>query len=84
VLEFTTPPRQPLRAMYLLYFRVILPWVGRLISRHRSAYAYLPATVLGFPGPGELASRIESAGFKGVRWELLSGGIAALHVAVRH
>ena len=52
ILEFTTPPRQPMRALYLLYFRHLLPEIGRLVSKHRSAYSYLPESVLAFPGPG--------------------------------
>ena len=83
ILEFTTPPRQPLRGLYLLYFRRILPLIGRLVSRHRHAYAYLPASVLEFPTPPELGAALERAGFEDVRWELYSGGIVAAHIAVR-
>ena len=83
VLEFTTPSWQPFRALYLAYFRHILPWIGRLVSRHGSAYSYLPASVLAFPPPAELAARLESAGFTVVRWERWTGGIAALHLAGR-
>lgn len=57
VLEFATPSARVLRALYLLYFRRILPLVGRLVSRHGSAYAYLPASVLEFPAPAEFNSR---------------------------
>ncbi|MGD8277383.1 MAG: ubiquinone/menaquinone biosynthesis methyltransferase, partial [Gemmatimonadota bacterium] len=46
ILEFTTPSWQPFRGLYLFYFRQVLPRIGRLVSRHRSAYDYLPATVL--------------------------------------
>ncbi len=83
VLEFTTPSWQPFRALYLAYFRHILPWIGRLVSRHGSAYSYLPASVLEFPAPAELAARIESAGFTAARWETWTGGIVALHLAER-
>lgn len=83
ILEFTTPPRQPLRGLYLLYFRRVLPLIGRLVSRHRHAYAYLPASVLAFPTPSELGAALQSAGFEDVRWELYSGGIVAAHSAVR-
>lgn len=83
VLEFTTPPRQPLRAAYLLYFRRILPLIGRLVSGHDVAYDYLPESVLAFPEPAALAARMQDAGFTSVRWELLTGGIAAIHVGLR-
>lgn len=79
ILEFMTPAWQPFRAAYLLYFRHILPLVGRVISKHGSAYTYLPASVLEFPGPAELGRRLENAGFEGVGWEVMTGGIVATH-----
>ena len=51
ILEFTTPPRQPMRAAYFFYFRRVLPIIGRLISRHRDAYDYLPESVLDLSQP---------------------------------
>jgi demethylmenaquinone methyltransferase / 2-methoxy-6-polyprenyl-1,4-benzoquinol methylase len=83
ILEFMTPAWQPFRWLYLFYFRRILPLVGRLVSRHGSAYAYLPASVLEFPEPAELARRMEAAGFDGVRWDVMTGGIVAAHHATR-
>jgi demethylmenaquinone methyltransferase/2-methoxy-6-polyprenyl-1,4-benzoquinol methylase len=82
VLEFTTPPNRLVRAGYHLYFRRILPVVGRVVSGHPWAYRYLPESVGEFPGPRELAGLFESVGFGGVGWRLLSGGIAALHWGV--
>lgn len=83
VLEFMTPRWQPFRALYLFYFRRILPLVGRLVSRHGSAYAYLPASVLAFPEPDALAAMMQASGFTRVRWEALAGGIVAVHVGER-
>ncbi len=83
VLEFSTPRHQPMRAMYLGYFRHVLPLVGRLVSKHRSAYDWLPASVLAFPEPDELARRMEASGFETVRWRSLWGGIVAIHTGVR-
>lgn len=83
ILEFTTPAWQPFRGAYLFYFRRVLPAIGRMISGHGSAYEYLPASVLAFPSPSELADRIRRAGFRDVRWERWTGGIVALHTAVR-
>lgn len=83
ILEFTTPAWRPFRALYLLYFRHVLPRIGRVVSRHRSAYDYLPATVLDFPDPEELARRMRDAGFEEIQWERLTGGIAAVHAGIR-
>ncbi|HEX5869767.1 MAG TPA: class I SAM-dependent methyltransferase, partial [Longimicrobium sp.] len=79
ILEFTTPGWQPFRGLYFFYFLKVLPMVGRMVSKHSSAYTYLPESVLSFPAAPELARRMEAAGFGGVKWETLSGGIAALH-----
>ncbi len=83
ILEFTIPPRQPLRGVYLLYFQHLLPLIGHLISKHTTAYTYLPESVLAFPGPEELANRMRAQGFGGVSYTLLFGGIAAVHVGTR-
>jgi demethylmenaquinone methyltransferase/2-methoxy-6-polyprenyl-1,4-benzoquinol methylase len=83
ILEFTTPSWQPWRSVYLFYARRILPVVGAMISRNRSAYTYLPESVMEFPPPPELARKMEAAGFRGVKWDTLSGGIAAIHYAER-
>jgi demethylmenaquinone methyltransferase/2-methoxy-6-polyprenyl-1,4-benzoquinol methylase len=83
ILEFTTPPREPMRSLYFFYFRRVLPLIGRLISRHRDAYTYLPDSVLAFPGPDELSGRIANQGFRDVSYRLVLGGIAAIHVGTR-
>jgi demethylmenaquinone methyltransferase/2-methoxy-6-polyprenyl-1,4-benzoquinol methylase len=83
VLEFTTPPRPPLRQLYLLYFRHILPRLGGAISGHPEAYAYLPASVEAFPDPRALARKLEAVGFRDCAFHLLTGGIAAIHWGTR-
>lgn len=80
VLEFSLPPSTLLRRAYLLYFSRLLPRVGRWICRSEiDAYRYLPDSVSRWPGPEELASRFERAGLRDVSFELLFGGVAALH-----
>lgn len=83
VLEFATPRFAPLRAIYLFYFQRVLPVVGRAVSKHRDAYTYLPESVRAFPDPPALARRLERSGFSDVRYELLTGGIAAVYYGTR-
>jgi demethylmenaquinone methyltransferase / 2-methoxy-6-polyprenyl-1,4-benzoquinol methylase len=83
ILEFSTPRFAPLRALYLFYFRRILPAIGRLVSKHRDAYTYLPESVLAFPAPEALTERLRAAGFTRVGFERLTGGICALHYGTR-
>ena len=83
ILEMATPPRQPLRAMYLTYFERVLPVLGRLISKHRSAYTWLPASARAFPSPESFAQRLRQAGFEAVSFSRFMGGVITLHVATR-
>ena len=78
VLDFTTPPKQPMRSLYLLYFRRILPVIGRALSGHPTAYSYLPASVMQFQAPGALEDAMAAAGLSGTGHQLLTGGIAAV------
>lgn len=79
ILEITQP-RGALARFYKLWFDRIVPALGKVLPGG-SAYTYLPASVRRFPGPEDLASQIEAAGFSAVRFRLFAGGIVALHVA---
>jgi demethylmenaquinone methyltransferase/2-methoxy-6-polyprenyl-1,4-benzoquinol methylase len=79
VLEFAVPVVQPLRALYLFYFRRLLPWIGRLISSRGSAYTYLPSSVLEFPQRRGFLDRMAAAGFGELSFRDLSGGIVCLY-----
>ena len=72
-------PRGVLAPFYRLWFDRIVPRVGGLLPGG-AAYAYLPASVVRFPVPDELARLLEQAGFRSVRYRLLAAGIVALHV----
>jgi demethylmenaquinone methyltransferase/2-methoxy-6-polyprenyl-1,4-benzoquinol methylase len=80
VLEFTTPPGRLFRGVYLWYFHRVLPWIGRVVSGHPSAYSYLPVSVRDFPSPQGLVIWMQEAGFSQVSYRLLTGGIVAIHV----
>jgi demethylmenaquinone methyltransferase / 2-methoxy-6-polyprenyl-1,4-benzoquinol methylase len=83
ILEMTLPPNPRLRRAYQFYFRRVLPRIGRMISKHTTAYTWLPESTQAFPGPPELARRMERGGFRDVRYELFLGGVTALHVGTR-
>ncbi len=84
ILEFGEPRIPGIRTLYNWYFRVVLPQLGRAVSKHQSAYSYLPASVGTFPPPAEFAATISSHGFGGVRAVPLSLGIVYLYVATRN
>lgn len=81
VLELTTPQSGVLRALYLFYFKRLLPLVGRFVSRHKFAYTYLPDSVAHFPSPENFAAMIRQAGFTNIRYRQLTGGVATLFLA---
>jgi len=80
ILEFSQPPNALFGALYRLYSRRILPWIGGLISGSRDAYTYLPESVRKFPTAPELAAMMGRAGLAQVSYEYLTGGIVALHL----
>jgi demethylmenaquinone methyltransferase/2-methoxy-6-polyprenyl-1,4-benzoquinol methylase len=84
ILEFTLPDNALLRSGYLFYFGRILPKVGRMIARSEiDAYRYLPDSVSRWPRRDELKSQMERGGLRDVRYELVFGGVAAIHVGTR-
>jgi demethylmenaquinone methyltransferase / 2-methoxy-6-polyprenyl-1,4-benzoquinol methylase len=83
ILEFGQPQVPGIRTLYSWYFRYLLPLVGKVVSRHQSAYSYLPASVGTFPPPHEFAALVSATGFSQVRAIPLSLGIVYLYVAER-
>ena len=79
ILEFTTPRSRLVRAFYHLYFHHVTPRIGRLISGHSTAYAYLPESVANFPSEDALAEHLRAAGFAAIEWRTLTLGVAAIH-----
>ena len=80
VLEFSQPQSRFFQALYFFYFLHILPRIGGLISGNAHAYKYLPDSVLNFYTPKQLMEIMQQVGFAKVRFSLLTGGIAALHI----
>jgi demethylmenaquinone methyltransferase/2-methoxy-6-polyprenyl-1,4-benzoquinol methylase len=83
ILEFSHPPGWTMRTAYGLYSRFVMPVIGGIISGSRDAYAYLPESIRRFPRAPELQHMMEAAGFEDASFQLLTGGIAALHRCMR-
>ena len=84
ILEFSRPENPLLRGVYHLYFLLVLPLIGNLVSGGaQNAYAYLPRSVLAFPPPDVLSARLRAAGFSSVTATPIAAGIAHLHLATR-
>jgi len=77
-----TRPEGMLKPFFRLWFDGLVPLAGKVLPGGR-AYSYLPASVRRFPGPSDLAAAFGRAGFDGVGWKLMGGGIVALHVGTK-
>jgi len=82
ILEFSNPKSRVFKSLYYFYFRRILPFIGGLLSR-RSAYQYLPDSVLGFPSREAFMDLMAEAGFTALRYHDLTFGIATVYVGER-
>jgi demethylmenaquinone methyltransferase / 2-methoxy-6-polyprenyl-1,4-benzoquinol methylase len=83
VCEFSHPTLAPFRAVYLRYLMGALPAVARAVSSNPDAYVYLAESIQGWPNQAELAEKMAAAGWTGVGWRNLTGGVVALHRATR-
>ncbi|MDR4460437.1 MAG: bifunctional demethylmenaquinone methyltransferase/2-methoxy-6-polyprenyl-1,4-benzoquinol methylase UbiE [Nitrospirales bacterium] len=83
-LEFSRPVSAGLRKLYDWYSFHLLPWIGTKVARDGTGvYEYLPASIRNFPDQTRLAQLLKEAGFQSVDYHNLTGGIVAIHVAVK-
>jgi demethylmenaquinone methyltransferase / 2-methoxy-6-polyprenyl-1,4-benzoquinol methylase len=83
VLEFAVPTTPLFKAIYLSYFRHILPRIGRAISGHDAAYGYLPVSVGAFASPDAFMNLLRKHGFTDVSADSLTFGSVFLYKAKR-
>lgn len=83
VLEFSRPKTFLFRQLYYFYFLNILPFFGRLFSKDKSAYRYLPDTVMKFPDNEDFIKLLKIAGFKDVKQERLTFGVASIYTGFK-
>jgi len=83
VCEFSHPTWGPLRRLYTGYLMRLLPAVARRVSSSPDSYVYLAESIRAWPDQAGLGRVIREAGWEDVAYRNLSGGIVALHRAVR-
>lgn len=83
VCEFSTPTFAPIRTVYMEYLMRALPAVARRVGSNTEAYVYLAESIRAWPDQHALAQRVVAAGWTDVEWRNLTGGIVALHRAVK-
>ena len=83
VLEFSKPGKFPMKQLYGIYFKYILPLIGRLISKDRTAYTYLPESVEAFPDGEQFLSHLRNLEFKSCNSRPLTFGVSSLYTATK-
>ena len=81
VLEFSNPKCAFVRWCYRLYSHHILPAIGRLVSKHATAYTYLPTSIDQFASPENFSALLEEVGFDHIERKSQSMGIAHIYIA---
>jgi demethylmenaquinone methyltransferase/2-methoxy-6-polyprenyl-1,4-benzoquinol methylase len=81
ILEFSKPDKFPFKQVYDFYFKNILPFIGKKISKDRAAYTYLPESVQAFPEGDDFLTSLEKVGFKETKCLPLTFGISTIYLA---
>ena len=83
ILEFSMPERFPIKQLYRLYFKHILPKIGKCISKDESAYSYLPESVERFPTPLDFLRMLSVKGLIKGSMRHFCHGIATLYSTIK-
>lgn len=81
ILEFSQPKKFPVKQVFTFYFKFIMPMFGKLVSKHSTAYSYLPESVMAFPEGADFCKILEDCGFKNTKARPLTFGITSLYTA---
>lgn len=81
IIELTTPISFPMKQLFKIYSKVVLPFYGRLISKDSSAYDYLNKTIAAFPQGETMMNILQNAGFTKTSFTRLTFGICTMYIA---
>ncbi len=83
IVELTTPVTFPMRQLFKIYSHTFLPFYGKLISKDKSAYNYLTASIEAFPQGEKMMEIFKKAGFDDMRFKRLTFGICTMYIATK-
>ncbi len=83
ILELSTPDRFPMKQLFTIYSKVVIPFMGRRLSKDNSAYTYLPQSIRAFPQGEIMQNVIRKTGFSEVSFKRLTFGICTLYTATK-
>lgn len=83
ILEFSKPKKFPIKQLFGFYSKHLIPFFGKIISKDKRAYAYLPESVAAFPEGEDFKEIMKKIGYKNVESQLVSGGIATIYSGIK-
>lgn len=83
ILEFSKPKAFPVKQAYQIYFKQVTPFFGKVFSKDKRAYEYLPESVAAFPDGEEFLSMLNEVGFKSTKQQQLTFGISSIYVGIK-
>ena len=83
IIELSSPHRFPMKQLFSVYAKIVMPLIGRLISKDHSAYSYLPATMAAFPQGEVMQGILRKAGFGDVRFKRFTFGLSTMYTPTK-
>ena len=83
ILELSTPEHFPMKQLYQIYSRLVIPFIGRMLSKENIAYNYLPASIKVVPQGKIMTDLLKRQGFKQANVRTLTFGICSLYTGVK-
>ncbi len=83
ILEFSKPLHFPIKQLFNLYFKYILPAIGNLMSKDSRAYSYLFESVQHFPDYNRFTAILEQEGLRDCSFKPLTFGICTIYIGTK-
>lgn len=83
LVELTTPPRAPMKQLFWIYSKIVMSFIGRLISHDDTAYTYLPQSMAAFPQAEQLVPLLRECGFSDVQFKRFTFGLSTMYLATK-
>lgn len=83
VLEFSKPKSFPMKQLFGIYSKYFMPFWGKLIAKHETAYSYLPESVRAFPEGQDFLNYLSNSGFSQVKQQPLTFGICSIYTGIK-
>lgn len=83
ILELSAPEGFPMKQTYAIYSKLVIPTIGKIMSKDNSAYTYLPESIKAFPQGEVMKEILYKAGFSKVEFKRLTIGICTLYFATK-